>query len=573
MADSPYALSGAAINSIESPRDGNTFEATGLAGLRDPLSQLSLDLITTSLDISLLLAEQEKLVDALISLNVTLSSQRAFAPMSVAGVAEPDESHSLSAVRSTTELHEWEVVDRSQLQHPDKKQLQMAVVDQSQVTRQKTATFTERTVGPQYERDTAALASAPGMDRVGAGNRVESTLLVVRTADVASVTPAAADAGRLTLHSFEPAQKPLSLKPALAGEDALAASAPPAKAATKATADNPATPSKADVTVYDGSLSRLSTAQSSVLAPVSGIAAGAINSLADGLSWLAEHSPKVAAALGLVGAALTSLGVGLLKAGLDAVLTRNATKLLKLGAARLPPSVGDLIADVDKGGTKNRGKNKAKGTTGRKGKQPGLRAARTSAPRPALPSRLNTSVAVAKSVSKRFAPLTLLTAGFDGVKALMAGDYKAAAGAAGSGVGGLAGGYAGAATGALIGSVIPIVGTAVGGLIGGLVGSYFGSSVGEEAGESLYNSADRLSSPEQISKDLINNPASNLTSNQVSNQQGSITANIYINGQDQASASQLANLVVQQITGQFGLMNMSNPLAVRSDAALTDGGS
>ena len=52
-----------------------------------------------------------------------------------------------------------------------------------------------------------------------------------------------------------------------------------------------------------------------------------------------------------------------------------------------------------------------------------------------------------------------------------------------------------------------------------------------------------------------------------------MTANIYINGQDQASASQLANLVVQQITGQFGLMTMPNSLAMRSDAALTDGGS
>ncbi|XVN17344.1 hypothetical protein QZH46_16575 [Pseudomonas corrugata] len=51
-----------------------------------------------------------------------------------------------------------------------------------------------------------------------------------------------------------------------------------------------------------------------------------------------------------------------------------------------------------------------------------------------------------------------------------------------------------------------------------------------------------------------------------------MTANIYINGQDQASASQLANLVVQQITGQFGLTTMPNSLAMRSDAALTDGG-
>ncbi|PGZ92789.1 phage tail tape measure protein, partial [Bacillus sp. AFS051223] len=83
-------------------------------------------------------------------------------------------------------------------------------------------------------------------------------------------------------------------------------------------------------------------------------------------------------------------------------------------------------------------------------------------------------------------------------------------------------------------------------------------------GENLAAPADKLPPPDQAAKDLTNA--------QTSNQQNTLNANIYINGQDQASASQLANLGVQQITGQFGLMTMPNSLAMRSDAALTDGG-
>lgn len=123
----------------------------------------------------------------------------------------------------------------------------------------------------------------------------------------------------------------------------------------------------------------------------------------------------------------------------------------------------------------------------------------------------------------------------------------------------------GAAVGTLFG---PLFGTAIGGavgaVVGGLAGSWIGGESGSWLGEKLATPADQLAAPDQVSKDLA--------SAQTSNQQNSMTANIYINGQDQASASQLANLVVQQITGQFGLMTLPNSLAMRSDAALTDGG-
>jgi hypothetical protein len=152
----------------------------------------------------------------------------------------------------------------------------------------------------------------------------------------------------------------------------------------------------------------------------------------------------------------------------------------------------------------------------------------------------------------------------------MAGDFKAAAGAAGSGVGALAGGYAGAATGAMIGSFIPVpvLGTAVGGLIGGLVGSYFGSSLGEEAGETLYTAADRLQSPDQVSKDLTGVPTDN--------RQVNYSPVIQISGGDPTDSERVIEKIManlrQHFNGEFMPLMMTNPLAVRSDAALTDGG-
>lgn len=76
MADSQYSLAGAAMNSIVLPQSGSTNEVVGLGGLKEPFSQLSLDLATASLDIRLLVAEQIKLRETLMSLNVALSSQQ-----------------------------------------------------------------------------------------------------------------------------------------------------------------------------------------------------------------------------------------------------------------------------------------------------------------------------------------------------------------------------------------------------------------------------------------------------------------------------------------------------------------
>lgn len=161
-------------------------------------------------------------------------------------------------------------------------------------------------------------------------------------------------------------------------------------------------------------------------------------------------------------------------------------------------------------------------------------------------------------------PLKRLSAIPDVVEGVLVGDPRMIGAGLGSAGGGWAGATAGAAMGAAVGSVVPIIGTAIGGVVGGLLGGWAGSESGAWLGEKLATPANRLGAPEQVCKDLTNT--------QTSTQQNALTANIYINGQDQASATELANLVVQKISGQFGLITLSNPLAVRSDAALTDGG-
>lgn len=161
-------------------------------------------------------------------------------------------------------------------------------------------------------------------------------------------------------------------------------------------------------------------------------------------------------------------------------------------------------------------------------------------------------------------PLKVVGAVADVAEGVLTGDKRMMGAGLGAAGGGWAGAAAGSAAGAALGSVVPVIGTAIGGVLGGLLGGWLGSDAGASLGEKLVAPADRLAAPDQISKDLA--------SAQTTTQQNTMTANIYINGQDQASASQLANLVVQQLSGQFGLTTMPNTLAMRSDAALTDGG-
>ncbi|WP_339476183.1 phage tail tape measure protein [Pseudomonas sp. RL_5y_Pfl2_73] len=285
---------------------------------------------------------------------------------------------------------------------------------------------------------------------------------------------------------------------------------------------------------------RLSVATGNALTPLADTSFQWLGSLADGMSELVESSPKAAAAIVLIGAAIKPLVGALLKAVVDEIskVFRNPRggKLDTSNANQRPePTRRPKIRVSTRG---------SRGGAGRFSLGP---------------------TASLRSMTRRApGPLKVVGAVADVAKGVLTGDKRMMGAGMGAASGGWAGAAAGSAAGAALGSVVPVIGTAIGGLIGGLLGGWLGGDAGASLGEKLVAPADRLAAPDQVSKDLA--------STQTTTQQNTMTANIYINGQDQASASQLANLVVQQITGQFGLTSTPNSLAMRSDAALTDGG-
>ena len=301
---------------------------------------------------------------------------------------------------------------------------------------------------------------------------------------------------------------------------------------------------------------RLSLATGNALMPSADTSFQWLGSLADGMSELAESSPKAAAAIVLIGAAIKPLLGALLKAVGDEISSQVAKRVLGRAAPHLPGRLGEVISED----FRNPRVNKLE--TSNANQRP------ESTSRPKIPVSTQGSLgptASLRSMTRRApGPLKVVGAVADVAEGVLTGDKRMMGAGLGAAGGGWAGAAAGSAAGAALGSVVPVLGTAIGGVIGGLLGGWLGSDAGASLGEKLVAPADRLAAPDQVSKDLTNA--------QTSQQQNTMTANIYINGQDQASASQLANLVVQQLSGQFGLTTMPNSLAMRSDAALTDGG-
>ncbi|WLH02394.1 phage tail tape measure protein [Pseudomonas beijingensis] len=307
---------------------------------------------------------------------------------------------------------------------------------------------------------------------------------------------------------------------------------------------------------------RLSVATGNALMPSADTSFQWLGSLADGMSELAESSPKAAAAIILIGAAIKPLVGALLKAVGDEISSQVAKRVLGRAAPRLPGRLGEVITEdfrnsrvnkLDTSNANQRPESRPKIRVSTRGSQGGA-------------GRLSLGpTASLRSMTRRApGPLKVVGAVADVAEGVLTGDKRMMGAGLGAAGGGWAGAAAGSAAGAALGSVVPVLGTAIGGVIGGLLGGWLGSDAGASLGEKLVAPADRLAAPDQVSKDLA--------STQATTQQNTMTANIYINGQDQASASQLANLVVQQLSGQFGLTTMPNSLAMRSDAALTDGG-
>jgi TP901 family phage tail tape measure protein len=307
---------------------------------------------------------------------------------------------------------------------------------------------------------------------------------------------------------------------------------------------------------------RLSVATGNALAPTADSSLHSLGSLVDGLSELAETSPKATAAIVLVAAAIKPLVGALLKAVTDEMTNQVAKRVLRGVAPLLPGRLGEVISE-DFRNTNRTAKLDIKDTTPLKPANAAKAEAGGSA------SRSLRGMSASLRPFTRFIPGALaLSAAPEVVEGAMSGDVRMIGAGLGTAGGGWAGASAGAAMGASVGTFFaPVIGTVIGGAVGAVVGGLAGSWIGRESGswlgDTLATPADKLPPPDQAAKDLTNT--------QTTSQQNALTANIYINGQDQASATQLANLVVQHISGQFGLMTTTNQLAVRRDTALTDG--
>lgn len=297
---------------------------------------------------------------------------------------------------------------------------------------------------------------------------------------------------------------------------------------------------------------RLSVATGNALAPTAASALDTAGSLTDNLSEFAEAHPKVTAAVVIVTAAIKPLVSALFKAITDEVSSQLAKGVLGKVAPRLPGRLGTLISEDFR---------KTGGTP-----RPGIGLANA--------AQAETELGAMRGLSPSLSPIrrlipaaTALSVAPMVVEGAMNGDARMVGAGLGTAGGAWAGAEAGALMGATAGAFLGPLGAAIGGVggaaVGGLTGSWIGQETGAWLGEKLNAPADRLSAPDQVSKDL--------SSVQTTTQQNALTANIYINGQDYASASQLADQVVQQLSGQFGFMTLSNSLAMRSDAALTDG--
>ncbi|WP_448694779.1 phage tail tape measure protein [Pseudomonas moraviensis] len=352
----------------------------------------------------------------------------------------------------------------------------------------------------------------------------------------------------------------------------------------------------------DASLTRMTTAFGTALAPLADGAAVVLTALANGVSTAAEALPALTAGLVLLGAAALPFVGGALKTGVASVLDTVSAKLLRLATTRLPPDIADAIVGdgVSDGGRKNK----------RSGRRPGRRSpartsARTTVPRASGGSRLGgltakvaplfddiktgfklftdglgnsqmasrlkgpvaklmplvesvgakvmPKIAHALPAVKVGAPLAIAHAAYSGFKGWREGDDQAVKGAAGE--------LAGTAIGATIGTFIaPGIGTFLGGTLGGMLGSYVGEQWGKPA-------EDKLAPPAQVAKDLNNA--------QTQNQQITYAPSIQISGSEIASSEKVGAVISQVMQNHFSTQFIStmstNPLATRRDAALTDG--
>lgn len=302
-------------------------------------------------------------------------------------------------------------------------------------------------------------------------------------------------------------------------------------------------------------LTRLSTVVGTAMLPALNAVLVPLGAVVDGLSWVAEKFPNVTAAIAVAGGGLAALKVGALGLKFAGLMVGQAFNKAGLARAKLDANTARTAMTADRAVLRLNAAMARLGAGGAAGGIGGGRAGKGGAG-----GKLASAGRLAGRVA---APLMLAAGAADLVSLVSEGaDAKAIGGSVGSTAGGLGGMWGGAAAGAAIGSVVPVVGTAAGGIIGGAIGGLAGSEAGSWIGEKLGALVDRLSSPEAVAKEVVNNTDS---------RQISFAPVIHIAGADQATSSALADQVIAKMRGEFTPLMMANPLAVRRGAALTDG--
>lgn len=364
--------------------------------------------------------------------------------------------------------------------------------------------------------------------------------------------------------------------------------------------------SKTGLNAFVARLTRFSTLIGNAMLPALNAVLIPLGAIVDGFSWFAETFPGITGTLAVAAGGLAALKVGALglkfaglligqafnKAGLaraklDGTTARTAT-MADLAVGRLNAAMARMGGAGGGLGDGGKGKRRRPRAAPVRGAPKGSPVPRVDPKGASVPkvgalagaaadveavagkagaaASLGGKVAtVGKVAGKVAVPLLVATAAIEGINALQEGDAPGVGAAVGSAGGGLAGYYAGATVGATIGTFIfPGVGTAIGGAIGGLAGGIVGSEAGSWLGEKLGGLVDRLSSPDEVSKDIP-------SVTNADNRQIQFSPVFQISGQDQATSTALVDTVMQRMRGEFVPMMMANPLAVRLGAGLTDG--
>ena len=346
--------------------------------------------------------------------------------------------------------------------------------------------------------------------------------------------------------------------------------------------------SKTGLNAFVARLTRLSTVVGNAMLPALNAVLIPLGAVVDGFSWFAETFPGITGTIAVAAGGLAALKIGALGLKFAGLLIGQAFNKAGLARAKLDGTtartamtadlaVGRLNAAMARMASTGGLGDLAGGKGKRRRRRPGVKAPSlggTSAGVEDLAGKAGAAASlggkaakVAKIVGKVATPLLIATAAVQGITALQEGDAPGVGSAVGSAGGALAGGYAGAAMGATIGTFIfPGVGTAIGGALGGLAGSVAGSEAGSWLGEKLGALVDRLSSPDEVSKDIP-------SVTNADNRQMQFSPVFHINGADQATTATLADTVMSRLRGEFvPLMMAPDQLAQRRGAALTDGG-